>query len=93
MVLMMYDRAIDEEVMEIFKGLEVRYYTKWKDVVGVGRRDPHLGDDVWPGLNNVLLVVIDEEKKRRLLEKVKALQISYPSVGLRAFVTLVLEMV
>ncbi|KPJ88274.1 MAG: hypothetical protein AMS17_06025 [Spirochaetes bacterium DG_61] len=92
-VLMMYDRAIDEEVMEMLSSLEIRYYTKWRDVVGVGRRDPHLGDDVWPGLNNVLLMVIDEEKKRRLVEMVKVLQKNFPSVGLRAFVAPVLEMV
>lgn len=93
MVYLIYDRAIDEEVLDLLQELEIKYYTKWKDVLGVGRNDPHLGDSVWPGLNNVLFIIIDDEKKTSLLESVVALQRRFPSVGLRAFVVPVLESV
>jgi len=93
MVYIVYDRAIDEELDETLNKLEIQYYTKWKDVSGVGRNDPHLGDHVWPGLNNVLMVVIDNDKKDALLERVRSLQSSFVSVGLRAFVVPVLETV
>lgn len=93
MVYLIYDRAIDEEVLDLLQELEIKYYTKWKDVLGVGRNDPHLGDAVWPGLNNVLMIVIDDEKKSAILNNVKALQRRFPSVGLRAFVVPVLESV
>jgi hypothetical protein len=93
MIYLIYDRAIDEEVLDLLKELEIKYYTKWKDVLGVGRNDPHLGDAVWPGLNNVLMIVIDEEKKSVLLQNVRALQRMFPSVGLRAFMVPVVEMI
>ncbi len=93
MVHIVYDRAIDEELDETLSALDIQYYTKWKDVSGVGRNDPHLGDHVWPGLNNVLMIVIDNEKKDILLERVRSLQSSFASVGLRAFVVPVLETV
>jgi hypothetical protein len=93
MVYIVYDRAIDEEVLDLLEGMDISYYTKWRDVLGVGRHDPHLGDDVWPGLNNIIMVVIQEEKKIILLDSVKSLQTSFPSVGLRAFVVPVVDMV
>jgi hypothetical protein len=93
MVFVIHDRAIDEEISELLSALELEYYTKWKDVVGVGEKDPHLGDHVWPGLNNVTMVVVEEQKKEKLLKSVKALQAAFPSVGLRAFVVPVVDAV
>jgi hypothetical protein len=93
MVYVVYDRAIDEEVIDLFEGLDIQNYTKWKDSLGVGRHDPHLGNEVWPGLNNVVMAVMEEEKKQKLLNLIRALQASFPSVGLRAFVVPVLDMV
>jgi len=93
MVLIIHDRAIDEEVGDLLSALDLQYYTKWKDVVGVGEKDPHLGDHVWPGLNNVTMVVVEEGKEEKLMKSVKALQAAFPSVGLRAFVVPVLDAV
>ncbi len=93
LVYIVYDRAIDEELGEILTNLDMQYYTKWKDVSGVGRNDPHLGDHVWPGLNNVLMIVVDNEKKEALLQRIRSLQSTFTSVGLRAFVVPVFETV
>jgi hypothetical protein len=93
MVLIAYDRAVDEELLSMLEGLGIEYYTKWKNALGVGRHDPHLGDDVWPGMNNVIMTVVDEEKKDMLLGKLREMQTDFSSVGLRAFVVPVMEMV
>ena len=93
MIFVIHDRAIDEEVGDLLSALDLQYYTKWKDVLGVGEKDPHLGDHVWPGLNNVTMVVCEEEKKQKLLRSVEALQATFPSVGLRAFAVPVLDSV
>jgi hypothetical protein len=90
-VLVAYDRAIDEKMGDLLEELGLAYYTKWKDVTGVGRHDPHLGDPVWPGLNNALLVVAGGPDKDRLLQKIGDLQDSFAAAGLRAFVLPVLE--
>ena len=91
MVYIIHDRAIDEEIGDLLSALELKYFTKWKDIVGIGEKDPHLGDHVWPGLNNVTMVAIDEELKDKVLKSIKALQAAFPSVGLRAFVVPIIE--
>lgn len=91
MVFIIYDRAIDEEVMEMLSELGVNYYTKFKDITGVGRKDPHLGDHVWPGLNNVTMVAVEKTNKDRIIEEIRELQLRFPSVGLRAFVLPITE--
>ncbi len=93
MVYIIHDRAIDEEVMDIFKNLGLNNYTKWRDIVGSGENGPHMGDHIWPTLNNVTMTVIEENMKERILERVKALQADFPFVGLRAMVVPVLEMI
>lgn len=93
MVFIIYDRAIDEEISETLAALGIPYYTKWKDVTGIGRNDPHLGDHTWPGLNNVLMTAVDTIKKDALLERIRSLQSSFTSVGLRAFVVPIQETV
>jgi hypothetical protein len=90
-VLITYDRAIDEEILDSLAATDVTYHTKWREVLGVGRHDPHLGTPVWPGLNNALLAVVPAGKKDALLEQVRALQGKFASAGLRAFVLPVLE--
>jgi hypothetical protein len=90
-VLIAYDRAIDEEVGDLLNNAGAEYYTKWKDVLGTGRHDPHLGDPVWPGLNNARLVVVDRNTKDRLVREIRSMQETYAAAGLRAFVMPVLE--
>jgi hypothetical protein len=92
-VLIFYDRAMDEEVMEVLTSCCVEHYTRWHDVSGVGTTGPHLGDHVWPALNNVMMAVVTEERKGDILERVQELQEEFPFTGLRAVVLPVLDMV
>jgi hypothetical protein len=92
-VYLIYDRAIDEEVLDALAACHLERYTRWHDASGVGANGPHLGDAVWPALNNVLLAVVPAEQQGEILERVRALQNEFPYVGLRAFVVPVLEMI
>jgi hypothetical protein len=93
MVLVFYDRAFDENVMEALKEIGVKDFSKWQDTLGAGTHEPHLGDPVWPGLNNTLAVVAEEEKKEAIFRAVRMLQRDYPVIALRAFALPVLDMV
>lgn len=92
-VFIFYDRAIDEEVMDVLTSCCVENYTRWHDVSGMGTTGPHLGDHVWPALNNVMMAVVDSERKPEILERVRRLQGDFPFTGLRAVVLPVLDMV
>ena len=75
MIYIVYDRAIEEEVIDMLEETGLPFYTKWKDVVGVGVHDPHLGDHIWPGLNNVVMIATD----RNGLHQPGSGRSSYPS--------------
>jgi hypothetical protein len=92
-VFVIYDRAIDEEVLETLSSCCIERYTRWHDVSGVGANGPHLGDHVWPALNNVMMAVIDSEGMEPLLGQVRELQERFPFTGLRALAVPVLAMV
>jgi hypothetical protein len=93
LVLVFYDRAFDENIMEALSGLGVKDFSKWQDTLGAGTHEPHLGDTVWPGLNNTIAAVIEEEKKEAIFRAVRMLQRDYPVIALRAFALPVLDMV
>jgi hypothetical protein len=92
-VFVIYDRAIDEEVLETLGRCCVERFTRWHDVSGVGVNGPHLGDHVWPALNNVTMTVVPREATEELLGQIRKLQERFPFTGLRAVVVPVLAMV
>ena len=92
-VFVIYDRAIDEEVLAALRECGIQSYTRWHNATGVGTTGPHQGDQVWPALNNVLMAVTDTQSQARTLEALRALREDFPYTGLRALVVPVLDMV
>ena len=93
MVFIVFNRAIDDEIRELMENSGIKYYTRWKDVTGVGTKGPNFGDHVWPGMNNVVMTVIEEDKKENLIKGINSLRDRFPVVGLKAFVVPVLEII
>jgi hypothetical protein len=59
-LMMVYDVAFDEEVMEALSRCHLSGYTKWSRVVGSGERSqPRLGTAVWPGHNCAVLMAVE----------------------------------
>ena len=92
-IFVIYDRAIDEEVLSALQECGIQSYTRWHNATGVGTTGPHQGDNVWPALNNVLLAVTDPENQGRVLDRLRVLREDYPYTGLRALAVPVLEMI
>ncbi len=87
MVLLVYNRAIGEEVEEALERCDVRYYTKFPLVHGVGEHSgPHMDSHIWPGANSLLMIACQDEVKDRLLEEVRALRERFRKEGIKAFV-------
>ena len=53
----------------------------------------HLGDDIWPGRNNIMYVACDEQQAKQILSCVKELRKTLGKEGVKAFVLPVDEMV
>jgi hypothetical protein len=85
--MIIYNEALDEEVMELFQGCQVQSYTKVTGVFGKGvLSGPHLGNDIWPGKNNILYIVSDDEQSKCMLGRVAELRKKLGHEGIKAFV-------
>ncbi len=62
-VLIVYNEAVDMEVMETLGNCALKNYTKVLGVFGKGETSgTHLGNDIWPGRNNMLFVACEEKE-------------------------------
>jgi len=86
MVMISYNEAIDVDVMEALERSSLKNYTKINATYGKGTTSgTHLGDDIWPGRNNILYVACEEKEAKQLLSRVKELRKRLGKEGLKAF--------
>lgn len=87
MVMVTYNEAIDLEVMEVLTRCGAKNYTKIMGVFGRGvTSGTHLGNDIWPGRNNILYIACDEKQAQQLLLCIKELRKKFGQEGVKAFV-------
>lgn len=86
MVMIAYNEAMDMEVMEVLENCAMKNYTKVIGVFGKGAASgTHMGNDIWPGKNNVLYIACNEDDIRQLLTCVKNLRKKLGHEGIKAF--------
>ena len=63
-----------ERVLEIFKAVDIDYYTRWEHEKGNGHgTDPHLGGGGFPSTNSVVMVAFEDERPlARLIDAITA---------------------
>ena len=87
MVMISYNEAMDMEVMDALSHCVMKNYTKVTGVFGKGTSSgTHMGDDIWPGINNLLYVACDEKDAKQLFSCVKELRKKLGYEGIKAFV-------
>ena len=86
LVLICYNEAVDQEVLDVLDDLNVEGYTKWTKVLGKGRASgPHLYSHIWPKANNVLATVVSEQMAAGILDRVRKMREKLGSEGVKAF--------
>src|SRR3990167_8111284 len=87
MVMIVYNEALDEDLMEALGSIGLKNYTKVLGVFGKGTSSgTHLGNDVWPGRNNILYIACEEDQSKELVARVKVLRQKMGHEGIKAFV-------
>ena len=87
MVMIVYNEALDNEIMEILESCVLKNYTKVSRVFGRGiSSGTHLGNDIWPGLNNILYVACEEPQAKEMNSGVRDLKSKVGHEGVKAFV-------
>jgi nitrogen regulatory protein PII len=87
MVMLVYNEALESEVMDVLKNCGLESFTKIPGVFGKGSSSgAHFGNDIWPGRNNILFVASDEEKCKKLIFYIRELRRKLKKEGIKAFV-------
>ena len=93
MVMIVYNEAMDVEVMDVLEHCVLKNYTKIVGVFGKGDSSgTHLGNDVWPGRNNVLFVACEETAAKQLISCARELRKKLGKEGIKAFAIPIEEM-
>lgn len=86
LVIICYNEAIDNEVIELLEQAGVKGYTKWTKVQGKGETSgPHLITAIWPKANNTLFTVLPEKIADEIFERIRKLKTKVAKEGLKAF--------
>lgn len=87
MLMLVYNEAIGEEVMEMAAACGVNNYTRIDGVFGKGRTSgTHLGTDIWPGRNNVLLLAVSDEEAKKMIAGIQSMRRTMGTEGIKALV-------
>lgn len=87
MAVIVYNEAIDEEIMSALESCCINSFTKWQRVLGRGKSSgAHFDSGVWPGANNVCMAVIEDGKVAAILTQIKSLRKTLGKEGIKAFV-------
>ena len=87
MVMISYNEAIEDEVMEILGNCAMKNYTLVRGTYGKGAASgTHLGDDIWPGRNNILYVACSNDDAKQIVSCTKELRKTLGKSGIKAFV-------
>ncbi len=86
MIMIVFNEAMEEEVLETLQNCRLRNFTRLNDVQGKGTSSgAHFGTDIWPGLNNLLFVAANEDDARQLTHCINQLRREMGSEGIKAF--------
>jgi nitrogen regulatory protein PII len=86
MVMISYNEAVEAEIMDSLAACGIKNYTKIMGVYGSGLASgTHMGNDIWPGKNNIMYVVCEDKEAKELLACIKELRKTLGKEGLKAF--------
>ena len=78
LVILIVDQGVEIDAMQALDELGLNHFTKFSDISGAGETGRREGDPIWPGLNTLLLIVMDNAKIAPLTERLHAIRDSYP---------------
>lgn len=85
-VMICYNEAVDDEVLELLNSFDVDGYTKWTKVLGKGKTSgPHLYSHIWPKANNALFTVLPENIAVKVFDGIRKIKTEVGAEGLKAF--------
>lgn len=82
------ETGTDLQIRKLLKRLELEHYTFFEQIKGAGETGRKDGDAVFPGINNVMIVAMNESKLPALLEGLHKIRDSFIiKIGMKVIVT------
>ncbi|NPV48285.1 MAG: hypothetical protein HPY69_15170 [Armatimonadetes bacterium] len=82
------EEGFEPDVMEALKQLGLNHFTRWTNCTGSGETGIREGTAVWPGLNSVIMVLMDAALVEPLWERLVAARDDFTiTPGVKMFVT------
>jgi hypothetical protein len=88
LVIAVFESGLLPDIMAVLKELDIRQWTRWSDVRGAGQRHVHEGNPVWPGLNEMMLIVLPADKAQPLVDRCHQVRDAFPlTPGMKFIIT------
>jgi hypothetical protein len=88
LVYIICDQGVEPDALAILRGLGHEHWTRWTDCSGSGETGLREGNPVWPGLNTVMMVVMQADEVEPLVKKLHHMRDTFPiTPGLKIIVT------
>ena len=87
-IFIAFDQAYYERIVTMLEKSNCRGFTAWQEVQGRGTEsgEPHYGSHAWPSLVSAMMVMVEDQRVDAVLDKLHAMDVETPKLGLRAFV-------
>lgn len=77
LAVVIYEAGIDDSMTDLLRRLEIPGWTKLEGATGFGHKGLREGSPIWPGTNNVLLLVLEDPEVPALLDALETLKQEY----------------
>lgn len=87
-ILVTFDQAHYERIIDILERNNCRGFTAWEQVQGRGSvsGEPHYGSHAWPSMASAVISIVEDHRVDPVLARLREIDLDHPKLGLRAFV-------
>jgi hypothetical protein len=93
LVILIVDQGVEPDVMEALEANGLDHFTRFSDVSGAGETGRREGNPIWPGLNTVLYIVMENERIQPLVDQLHAIRATYPITPGMKFIVVPAQMI
>jgi hypothetical protein len=77
LVILIVDQGVEPDVLEVLQARGLEHFTRFADVSGAGETGRREGNPIWPGLNTVLFLVMENDQIQPLIDRLHEVRGSY----------------
>ena len=93
LVLLIVDQGVEPDVMEVLEARGLRHFTRFSDISGAGETGRREGNPIWPGLNTVLYLVMNNDQIQPLIDQLHEVRGSYAITPGMKFIVVPAQMI